>query len=59
MKTRIEFTGFVDVHDDEPLTPDEARGWVETALLRGDKHAGEYSTTLDDVTFVSLVGDDD
>lgn len=58
MKTRIEFKGFVDVHDDEPLTADEAKGWVETALLRGDKHAGEYVTTLDEVVFFSTVDDD-
>lgn len=59
MKQRIEFKGFVTVYDDAPLTPDEAHAWVATALYRGDKHAGEYSTTLDDITFVSLVGDDD
>ncbi|WP_326812136.1 hypothetical protein [Streptomyces scopuliridis] len=59
MKQRIEFTAFVDVHDDEPLTADEARGWVETALLRGGKHASEYVTTLDEVTFVSQVRDDE
>jgi hypothetical protein len=59
MKTRIEFKAFVTVYDDEPVTSDEARGWVETALLRGDKHAGEYITTLDEVTFFSQVGDDE
>jgi hypothetical protein len=59
VKQRIEFTGFVDVYDDEPITPDEARGWVATALRLGDKHAGEYCTTLDEVTFFSTVGDDE
>lgn len=59
MKQRIEFKGFVDLYDDEPLNLTEAQGWVKTALLRGDKHSGEYTTTLDDVTFFSTVGDDD
>jgi hypothetical protein len=59
MKQRIEFKGFITVYDDEPLTPETARGWTETALLLGDKHAGEYTTTLDDVTFFSQVGDDE
>jgi len=59
MRQRIEFKAFVTVHDDEPLTPETARGWTETALLRGDKHAGEYTTTLDEVTFVSQVDDDE
>jgi hypothetical protein len=59
VRTRIEFKGFVTVYDDEPVTADEAKGWVETALLLGDKHAGEYTTTLDDVTFFSQVGDDE
>lgn len=59
MKQRIEFKAFVTVYDDEPVAADEARGWVETALLHGDKHAGEYCTTLDEVTFFSQVGDDE
>lgn len=59
MKQRIEFKGFIDVYEDEPLTPEEAKGWTKTALLRGDKHSGWYTTTLDEVTFVSTVGDDD
>lgn len=59
MKQRIEFKGFVDVYDDEPLNTIEAKGWVEAALRFGDKHAGEYTTTLDDVTFFSTVGDDE
>ncbi|MEV7855152.1 hypothetical protein [Streptomyces sp. NPDC088183] len=59
MTTRIEFKGFVDVYDGEPLTAEDARGWVETALLRGDKHGGEYDTTLDEVTFFSTIGDND
>jgi hypothetical protein len=59
MKQRIEFKAFVDMYDDEPLNLTDAKGWVETALLRGDKHASEYTTTLDDVTFFSTVGDDE
>ncbi|WP_097964559.1 hypothetical protein [Streptomyces sp. or20] len=59
MKQRIEFKGFVDVYTDEPLMAEDARGWVSTALLRGDKHSGKYTTTLDDVTFFSTVGDDE
>ncbi|MFE6498148.1 hypothetical protein [Streptomyces sp. NPDC057748] len=59
MKTRIEFKGFVTVYTDKPMTTDEAESWVESALLYGDKHADRFVTTLDDVTFVSLVGDDD
>lgn len=59
MKTRIEFKAFVTVYDDEPVTADEARGWAETALLLGDNHAGEYTTTLDEVTFFSQVSDDE
>ncbi|MFB7188440.1 hypothetical protein ACFCZT_24725 [Streptomyces sp. NPDC056230] len=58
MKQRIEFTAFVDVYDYEQMTADDAREWVETALLRGDKHGGEYSTMLDAVTFFAPVGDD-
>ncbi|WP_326742619.1 hypothetical protein [Streptomyces sp. NBC_01768] len=59
MKTRIEFKGFVDVYDDEPLTTYEARRWVETALRLGYRHAESFGSHFDTVTFVSLVGDDD
>lgn len=59
MKTRIEFKAFVTIYDDEPVTADEAKGWVKTALRLGDKHAGDFSTTLDEVTFFSQVGDDE
>jgi hypothetical protein len=59
VKTRIEFKGFVDVYDASPPTADEAKGWVKTALRLGDKHAGDFSTTLDEVTFFSQVGDDE
>ncbi|MFF1417585.1 hypothetical protein [Streptomyces sp. NPDC058280] len=59
MKTRIEFKGFVDVYDETPMSSAEAKGWVEVALLRGAKHAGSYVTALDEVTFVSQVGDDE
>ncbi|MFE7624287.1 hypothetical protein [Streptomyces sp. NPDC057509] len=57
MKQRIEFTAFVDVYTDEPLTQEEARRYAKDALLLGDKHGDLYITTLDDVTFFSTVGD--
>ncbi|WP_327379403.1 hypothetical protein [Streptomyces sp. NBC_01212] len=59
MKQRIEFTAFVDVRDDEPLTMESARGWVRAALLYGDRHDVGFTNTLDDVTFFSTVGDDE
>lgn len=59
MKQRIEFTAFVDVYTDEPLTQEEARRYVKDALLLGDKHADAYCAFMDDVTFFSTVGDDD
>jgi hypothetical protein len=59
VKQRIEFTGFVDVYRDEPLTEEDAEGWVETALLRGDKHASFYVSTVKSVTSFAPVGDDE
>ncbi|WP_406324042.1 hypothetical protein [Streptomyces niveus] len=57
MKQRIEFTAAVDVYTDEPLTHEEAEGWVETALTRGDKHAS-YVSWLKDVVRISDIPDD-
>ncbi|MET9480981.1 hypothetical protein [Streptomyces sp. NPDC006638] len=59
MKQRIEFTGFVTVYTDEPLTSEEAYGWVESALLYGDKHADRFVSNLEEVTSFSSVGDDE
>jgi hypothetical protein len=47
MPTRIEFTGTMVVYDDEPVDSGmEAAGWVNAALLYGDKHSGEFTTSL-------------
>ncbi|MGW1828869.1 hypothetical protein ACWCO0_09495 [Streptomyces tubercidicus] len=59
MKQRIEFTGGVDVYTDEPLSLKDAEGWVETALLRGDKHASSYVSWLEDIVHVNVVGDEE
>ncbi|MFJ6237980.1 hypothetical protein ACIQH0_28320 [Streptomyces griseus] len=57
MKQRIEFKGFVDVDQDAPLNLGDARRRVIKALYLGDRFADDYTTTLDDVTFMSSVGD--
>lgn len=59
MKQRIEFTAFVDVYNEDPLTQEEARRYVKDALLLGDKHADTYCAFVDDVTFFAPVGDDE
>jgi hypothetical protein len=59
VKTRIVFTGTLTVYTDETPTVDDAEGWVETALLRGDKHASDYVTNVDTVVSVARVGDDE
>ncbi|CAM5404666.1 putative protein OS=Streptomyces microflavus OX=1919 GN=Smic_80760 PE=4 SV=1 [Streptomyces microflavus] len=59
MKTRIEFTAFVDVDTDEPMTDTLVRTWVRSALHLGDKQADRFTSTLDDVTRVSLVSDNE
>lgn len=62
MKSRIEFTGTLDVYDDEEsgeMRPEDARNWVCHALERGDKHASSYVSWLGQVTSVSRVEDDD
>ncbi|MGW6638510.1 hypothetical protein [Streptomyces cyaneofuscatus] len=60
MKTRIEFTAFLDVLDTDSMTIEQARERVRTALLLGDDKAdGEYETFMDDVTFFSPAGDDE
>lgn len=58
MKQRIEFKGYVDVDQEAPLDVGGARRRVIKALYLGDRFADDYTTTLDDVTFVSSVGDD-
>lgn len=54
----IEFSGFLTVRPGEDyeggeMSPDEARGWLSTALTRGDKHAWQYITSggVDSVTY--------
>jgi hypothetical protein len=46
----IEFTGTVTVRPGEDyeggeMSLDDARGWLSTALARGDKHARQYLTS--------------
>lgn len=59
MKTRIEFKGYVDVYDEEPVSEKDAKGWVWHALERGDKHASHHSSWLGEVLSVSLIEDED
>ncbi|MGW2950742.1 hypothetical protein [Streptomyces eurythermus] len=46
----IEFTGTLYVrpgedYDGEDMSVEDARGWLSTALARGDKHAWQYLTS--------------
>ncbi|MEV5319119.1 hypothetical protein AB0K92_15940 [Streptomyces sp. NPDC052687] len=46
----IEFSGTVTVYPGEDyeggeMSLDDARGWLSTALSRGDKHAWQYLTS--------------
>jgi hypothetical protein len=54
----IEFSGILIVrpgedYEGEEMSSDEARGWLYTALARGDKHAWQYSTSggVESVTY--------
>ncbi|MEU0860652.1 hypothetical protein ABZ352_35595 [Streptomyces griseofuscus] len=50
-KAVIEFTGTLEVYPDDDeyeggeMSARDATGWVWHALARGDKHAGNYSTS--------------
>ncbi|GGY88931.1 hypothetical protein CP967_31350 [Streptomyces nitrosporeus] len=59
MTQRIEFKGFVTVDQEAPLDVGDARRQVIKALYLGDRFADGYTTTLDEVTFFSTVGDDE
>lgn len=59
MKTRIEFTGFVDVYGIEAMDATEARRYVQDALLLGSKHADAYCAFIDGVKEARTVGDDE
>ncbi|AWN05271.1 hypothetical protein SEA_IBANTIK_47 [Streptomyces phage Ibantik] len=60
MKHRIEFTATLDVYDDdEELDSISAAGWVHAALLYGDKHSGEFTSFLGEVTDYYSVEDEE
>lgn len=58
-KAVIEFSGTLTVYPDgdeyegEGMSLEDARGWVQHATARGDKHAWNYLTSagVDSVTF--------
>jgi hypothetical protein len=59
VKTRIEFTAFLDVEGASDMSPVDAAVWVRKALLYGDKHADGWTLHSSDLRMVETVGDDE
>ncbi|MFF9525404.1 hypothetical protein ACF1DV_25995 [Streptomyces achromogenes] len=59
MKTRIEFTAFLDVEGITNMNPVDAVVWVRKALLCGDKHADGWALHSSDLRTIEVVGDDE
>jgi hypothetical protein len=59
MKTRIEFTAFLDVEGVEDMSPVDAARWVRGTLAAGDKHVDGWCFHSSDLRMVETVGDDE
>jgi hypothetical protein len=64
-KATIKFTATLVVHEDgdewegEEMSRDDASGWVDHALSRGDKHSGNFLAYAGPVTSVTYEEADD